>query len=93
MALAAQGLGAHSVAQGRKRLYENETPDSLESVIRFARPNVTLTPIPRGPKSLGQRSCRTKFPRIFQFFLPDFAPNFALNFPRIFQGFFVLRFV
>ena len=43
--------------------------------------------------SLGQKSCRTKVPRIFRIFDPDFAPNFSPNFPRIFWGFFVLRFV
>ena len=37
---------------------------------------------------LGQNSCRTKVPRIFEFFVPDFAPNFAPNFPRNFRGFF-----
>ena len=42
---------------------------------------------------LGQKSCRTKVPRIFRFFVLDFAPNFAPNFPRIFQRFFVLHFV
>ena len=42
---------------------------------------------------LGQESCRTKVSRIFRIFVPNFAPNFAPNFPRIFQGFFVLRFV
>ena len=31
--------------------------------------------------------------RIFGIFVPNFAPNFAPNFPRIFRGFFVLRFV
>ena len=45
------------------------------------------------PYFLGQNSCRTKVSRIFRFFVPDFAPNFALNFPRVFRGFFVLRFV
>ena len=45
------------------------------------------------PRMLGQKSCRTKVSRIFRFFVPDFAPNFAPNFPRIFRGFFVLRFV
>ena len=42
---------------------------------------------------LGQKSCRTKVPRIFRIFVPDFLPNFPPNFPRIFQGFLVLRFV
>ena len=42
---------------------------------------------------LGQESCRTKVSRIFRIFVPNFAPNFAPNFPRIFRGFFVLRFV
>ena len=41
-------------------------------------------------KILGQKSCRTKVPRIFRIFVPDFAPEFC---PRIFRGFFVLRFV
>ena len=44
-------------------------------------------------KRLGQKSCRTKVSRIFRIFVPDFAPNFAPNFPRIFRGFFVLRFM
>ena len=43
--------------------------------------------------SLGQKSCRTKVSRIFRIFVPNFAPNFAPNFPRIFRGYFVLRFV
>ena len=42
---------------------------------------------------LGQKSCRTKVPRIFRIFVPNFAPNLALNFHRIFRGLFVLRFV
>ena len=42
---------------------------------------------------LGQKNCRTKVSRIFGIFVPDFAPNFAPNFPRIFRGFFALRFV
>ena len=42
---------------------------------------------------LGQKSCRTKVPRIFRIFVPNFAPNVAPNFPRIFRGVFVLRFV
>ena len=33
---------------------------------------------------LGQKSCRTKVPRIFRIFVPNFAPNFAPNFPRSF---------
>ena len=44
-------------------------------------------------KYLGQESCRTKVSRIFRIFVPNFAPNFDPNFPRIFRGFFVLRFV
>ena len=32
---------------------------------------------------LGQKSCRTKVPRIFQIFVPNFAPNF----PWIFEEF------
>ena len=59
--------------------------------IRFAPPPYHGPKFP--PKLLGQKSCRTKVPRIFRIFVPDFAPNFAPNFPRIFQGFFVLRFV
>ena len=47
----------------------------------------------RTPQTLGQKNCRTKVSRIFGFCVPDFAPNFAPNFPRIFRGFFVLRFV
>ena len=42
---------------------------------------------------LGQRSGRTKVPRIFRNFVPNFLPNFAPNFPRIFRGVFVLRFL
>ena len=42
---------------------------------------------------LGQKSCRTKVPRIFRISVPNFAPNFAPNFPRILRGLFVLRFV
>ena len=45
------------------------------------------------PNHLGQKSCRTKVPRIFRIFVPDFLPNFPPNFPRNFRGFFVLRFV
>ena len=45
------------------------------------------------PPFLGRKSCRTKIPRIFWIFVSDFAPNFAQIFPRIFRGFFVLRFV
>ena len=41
------------------------------------------------PDWLGQKSCRTKVPRIFRIFVPNFAPNF----PRIFRGVFVLCFV
>ena len=41
---------------------------------------------------LGQRSGRTKVPRIFRIFVPNFLPNFAPNFPRIFRGVFVLCF-
>ena len=44
-------------------------------------------------KLLGQKSCRTKVPRIFPIFIPNFAPNFSRNSPRIFCGVFVLRFV
>ena len=43
--------------------------------------------------TLGQKSRSPKVPRIFQIFVPNFSPNFAPNFPRIFRGFFVLRFV
>ena len=42
---------------------------------------------------LGQKSRRTKVPRIFRIFIPNFAPNSALDFPRICRGVFVLRFV
>ena len=42
---------------------------------------------------LGEKNRRTKVPRIFQIFGPNFAPNFAPNFPRIFWGVFVLRVV
>ena len=42
---------------------------------------------------LGQKSRRTKVPRIYRIFDPNFAPNFSPNFPRIFRGLFVLRFV
>ena len=35
-------------------------------------------------KPLGRKSCRTKVPRIFRIFVPNSAPNFAVNFPRIF---------
>ena len=42
---------------------------------------------------LGPKSCRTKVPRIFRIFVPNFAANFAPDFPRIFRGVFVLRFV
>ena len=38
------------------------------------------------PTFLGQKSCRTKVPRIFRIFVPDFAPNFAPNFSRIFRA-------
>ena len=48
--------------------------------------------LPPSPKSLGQRSGRTKVPRIFRIVVPNFLPNFAPNFPRIFQGVFVLCF-
>ena len=41
----------------------------------------------------GQNSCRTKASRIFRSSVPNFAPNFALNFPRIFWGVLVLRLV
>ena len=44
-------------------------------------------------KALGQKSRRTKDPRIFRIFVPNSAPNFASNFPRFFWGVFVLRFV
>ena len=44
-------------------------------------------------KVLGQESRRTKVPRIFRIFVPNFALNFAPNFPRNFRGLFVLRFV
>ena len=39
---------------------------------------------------LGQKSCRTKVPRIFRIFVPNFPPNFAPNFPgepEFFDGF------
>ena len=42
---------------------------------------------------LGQESGRTKVPRIFGIFVPNFAPNFAPNFLRIFWEVFVLRVV
>ena len=42
---------------------------------------------------LGQKSCRTKVPRIFRIFVPNFAPNFAPDFSRIFPGVIVLHFV
>ena len=42
---------------------------------------------------LGQESCRPKVSWIFWYFVPSCAPNFAPNFPRIFRGFFALRFV
>ena len=45
------------------------------------------------PFFLGQKSCRTKVPRILRIFIPNFAPNFAPNCPRIFRGLFVLRFM
>ena len=35
----------------------------------------------------GQKRCRTKSPRMFRIFDPNFAPNFASNFPRIFEDF------
>ena len=35
---------------------------------------------------LGQKSCRTKVPQIFQIFVPNFAPNFAPNFLRSFRA-------
>ena len=38
---------------------------------------------------LGQRSCRTKVPRIFRILVPNFLPK---NFPRVFRGSFVLCF-
>ena len=50
-------------------------------------------PFPTCPFLLGQKSCRTKVPRIFRIFVPNFAPDFAPNFPRIFRGFFMLRFM
>ena len=40
-------------------------------------------------KTLGQKSCRTKVPRIFRIFVPNFAPNF----PRIFLRRFFFCFV
>ena len=43
--------------------------------------------LPRMPEILGQKSCRTKVPRIFRIFVPNFAPGFAPNFPRIFEEF------
>ena len=46
-----------------------------------------------GINFLGQKRCRTKSPRIFRIFVPNFAPNFAPNFPRKFSGVFVLCFV
>ena len=46
--------------------------------------------VPNGPffwpKQLGQKSCRTKFPRIFRVFVPN-PPNFAPNFPEFFEEF------
>ena len=33
---------------------------------------------------LGQKSCRTKIPRIFRIVIPNFAPNFAPDFLRSF---------
>ena len=47
----------------------------------------------RMPKSIRSESCRMIGPRIFRIFVPNFAPNFALNCPRIFWWVFVLRFV
>ena len=35
----------------------------------------------------GQKSCRTKVPRISRISVPNFAPNFAPNFPEIFEDF------
>ena len=35
-------------------------------------------------KVLSQKSCRTKVPRNFRIFVPEFLPNFPLNFPRFF---------
>ena len=44
-------------------------------------------------KVLGQESCKTEVSRIFRIFVPNSAPNFVPNFPRIFRGLFVLRFL
>ena len=52
-----------------------------------------VSPPPQNRTILGQKSCRTKLPRIFRIFVLNLAPNFAPNFPRIFRDFFVLRFV
>ena len=44
------------------------------------------------PSSLGQKSGRTKVPRIFRIFVPNFPPEFCSEFSPIFSGIFVLRF-
>ena len=56
------------------------------------KPNGTRLMVHAG-NCLGQKSCRTKAPRIFRFFSPNFSPNFTPNFPRFCWGFFVLHFV
>ena len=40
-----------------------------------------------------RKAADRKFPEFLRIFVPDFLPNIPANFPRIFRGFFVLRFV
>ena len=46
-----------------------------------------LGPLSRIDILLGQKSCRTKVPRIFRIFVPNFAPNVAPNLPDFFEEF------
>ena len=53
-------------------------PPPQNRTMRFPPPPLR---IPNSVRSV--ESCRTKIPRIFRIFVPNFAPNFAPN-PRIF---------
>ena len=74
-------------AQGPFKTPSKRLQEPFENPSRRCR-NRRCVRLPGAFKFLSQKSCRTKVPRIFRIFVPNFAPNFAPEFsPEFFEEF------